>query len=135
MPGKVNPSMCEFLNMVCFRVIGNDVTVLECARSGQLELNVYMPLMAATLIESVHLLTQSLLLFERKCIRGIKAREKRTRENLEKNPIVATALAPVLGYEKTAELVKESLESGIPIRQLLVKKGMLTKEIERLLRI
>jgi aspartate ammonia-lyase len=128
MPGKVNPSMPEMLNMVCFTVIGNDATITEAARSGQLELNVYMPVIAYRLLDSVTILTHAIRAFRKRCVQGIRANEQKMREDAEKNPITATALAPLIGYEKASEIVRLSYQKNIPVRDLLLRMKLATRE-------
>lgn len=128
MPGKINPSIPEMVNMVCFRVIGNDLTVAEAARAGQLDLNVYLPIIAYCLIDSSKLLTQAVAVFEKKCVRGVKANKKRIQEQLEKNPIIATALSPYIGYEKAAEVVSIAYKKGVSIREVVLQKKLLSKK-------
>lgn len=134
MPGKVNPSITEMVNMVCFQVIGNDTAIAEAARSGQLELNVYMPLVAYNLMSSVEILTNAINVFTDKCVKGIKADEKKIKENLEKNPIIATVLSPYIGYEKAADIVKEAYQKNKTVKEILLEKRIFTeRELERLL--
>ncbi len=128
MPGKVNPTIPEMLNMVCFKVIGNDITITEAARSGQLELNVYTPVIAYHLLDSINILTNGVRIFRKKCVQGVKVNEKKIKEYLENNPIIATALAPIIGYEKTAEVIKLSYEKNISVRDLIIKMKLIPKE-------
>lgn len=128
MPGKINPFICEAVNMACFKVIGNDTTISLCAQSGELELNVKMPLLAYSLLESIELLINTVKTFDEKCINGIKANIETCRRNFENSPSLATVLNPYLGYDKSASLVKESLKTGKTIRQLALEKRLLTKE-------
>jgi len=134
MPGKVNPSIPEMVNMVCFQVIGNDATITDAARSGQLELNVYMPIVAHNLVNSIEILTNTINVFTEKCVKGVKPNEKRIKKNLEFNPIIATALSPYIGYEKAAEVVKEAYDRNKTVKELLLEKNLLSeKEIEKIL--
>jgi len=134
MPGKTNPSVPEMVNMVCFQVIGNDSAITEAARSGQLELNVYMPLVAYNLMNSVEILTNAIDVFAEKCIKGIRANEMRTKEYLEKNPIIITALAPYIDYQKAAEIVKEAYAKNKSVKEILLEKKIFTeKEIDKIL--
>jgi len=128
MPGKVNPVMAECLNMICFQVVGNDVTVSLSGQAGQMELNVMTPVMAYNILNEISLLTNYLWVFEKKCVRKIKANEKRCREYLELNPSLATLLSPKIGYLQAAEIAKESFKKGISVEELVVKKRILTKE-------
>lgn len=134
MPGKINPTIPEMINMVCFQVIGNDAAITEAARSGQLELNVYMPLVAYNLMNSVEILTNAINIFTEKCVKGIKANEKKIKEHLEKNPIIVTALTPYIGYQKAAEIAKEAYEKNKTIKEILLEKRLFTeREIDKIL--
>lgn len=127
MPGKVNPSMAEALNMVGFQMIGNDTVITLAAQAGQLELNVMMPVINYNLLQSIYLLTHVVRVFTEKCVRGIVADEARCRELAERTLGLATILNPVIGYEAAARIAKESLASGRSIRDLVVEKGILSK--------
>jgi aspartate ammonia-lyase len=134
MPGKVNPVMPEVLNEVCFKVIGNDVTVALAAHSGLLQLNAYEPVEAIAIMESQGLLFKTLPLFRTKCIEGITANENVLKTYITRSIGIVTALNPVLGYEKTTELAKEALQSGKGILELIREKKLLTEEeIKKLL--
>ena len=128
MPGKVNPVMAECLNMVCFQVMGHDATVAMAAQAGQMELNVMMPVLAYNLNQEITLLTNMLKAFEEKCVSGIKADEERCRGYADQSTQVATALNPVIGYEKAAEVVKMALKDGKTVRQVVLEKKILTDE-------
>jgi aspartate ammonia-lyase len=134
MPGKVNPVMPELMNEVCFKVMGNDLTVTLAAHSGLLQLNAYEPIEAIAIMESQGLLFKSLPLFRTKCIDGITANEKILKKYIDESVGIVTALNPVLGYEKTTELAKEALQSGKGILQLIREKKLLTEDqIKKLL--
>jgi len=136
MPGKYNPVMAECLDMIGFQIIGNDTTVALAAQAGQLELNVMTPVMTFNILASISLLTNYLPVFQERCVEGIKAHEDRCRAYLELNPILVTFLAPKLGHLKAAEIAKEALEKKMPIRDIVVMKGILSKEeAEELLKI
>jgi len=128
MPGKVNPALAEMLNMVCFHVIGADACIAYCTQAGQLELNVMMPIMAVHLLFALTVMTNGVRAFTDRCVRGITADEEMCRYWLDRNVIIATALNPHIGYMRAAELVKESLATGRPVRELAVAKGYLTEE-------
>jgi fumarate hydratase class II len=125
MPGKVNPSMAEMLNMVCFQVMGNDLTALTATQAGQLELNVMMPVIAHNLLQSIHILTTSVRVFTERCVRGVTANVERCRDWVEHSAALATALNPYLGYSTVAEIVKEFVRTGRPIRQIVVDRGLM----------
>jgi aspartate ammonia-lyase len=134
MPGKVNPSLAECMNMICFSVIGNDTTVSFSAHAGQFELNVMLPGMLKAVLDSTDMLTNFLPIFSVNLIDGLTANQSKLRENIENSPVIVTLLAPKIGYQKSAELFKESLKTGKTIRELVVSKKLLTnKEVNSLL--
>ncbi|HSB94122.1 MAG TPA: aspartate ammonia-lyase [Flavitalea sp.] len=134
MPGKVNPVMPELMNQVCFKVIGNDVTVSIASQDGLLQLNAYEPVVAVAIMESQALFYKSLPLFRKNCIDGITGNKKVMDQYIERSVGIVTALNPVLGYEKTTELAKEALSSGKGILQLIREKKLLTEaQIKKLL--
>jgi aspartate ammonia-lyase len=126
MPGKVNPSIAEMLNMVCFEVIGNDVTVMMAAQASQLELNVMMPVIAYDLTQSLKILTNAVGVFNERLVKGVRANEERCSALLEKSAGIALALNPFIGYEKAAEVAKEALARGVPLRQVVLERGLLS---------
>jgi aspartate ammonia-lyase len=128
MPGKVNPSMPEMLNMVCFQVIGNDAAVSLAVQAGQLELNVMMPLMAYDLLFSIEILKNALRVFTDLCVKGIQADRDKCRRYAEMSMSLATALNPVVGYAKAAEIVKEALKTGKTIVETITANKVLTDE-------
>ena len=128
MPGKVNPSMLECMNQVLFHIIGADTAIALATQAGQLELNVMMPLMAFEILFSIDILKNFLPVFVEKCIRGIEADRKRCEEYYISSPSLATALNPLIGYARAAEIAKESAKSGKPIPQLLREKKLLSEE-------
>lgn len=128
MPGKVNPSMVEMINMVCYQVIGCDTTVLMSAQAGQLELNVMMPVVSFNLIHELEILRTAIDVFVRFCVSGITANAERCQYYAENSTSVVTVLNPHIGYLAAAEIAKEYIKSGKPIRQLVLEKGLLTKE-------
>jgi len=134
MPGKVNPSIAEMVNQVCFQVLGLDTTVAMAAEAGQLELNVMMPVMTHNVVFAMTLLTNAAHVFADRCIRGIEADEAQCAHWLERSPALVTALAPKLGYAESAKLAKEAVASGLTVKELVVKKGLLKgKELEEVL--
>lgn len=134
MPGKVNPVMAEMLNMVCFEVIGNDLTITMAAQAGQLELNVMMPVIAYDLTQSQIILTNAIRSFTERLVKGIRANVERSQELLEKSAGIALALNPFIGYDKAAEVAKEALARGIPLRQVVLEKKLLSeKELDEIL--
>jgi fumarate hydratase class II len=134
MPGKVNPVMAEMLNMVMFQVMGNDLTVMLAAQAGQLELNVMMPVIAHNLFQSMDILIGGIRAFTDRCVRGLKANREKAEGWLAKNAILVTALNPVIGYLKGAEVAKEAMATNRTIREVVIEKGYLTpEEADRLL--
>ena len=134
MPGKVNPSIPEMVNQVCVQVIGCDTTVCAAAEAGQLELNVMMPVMAWNALHSSTILRNAMTAFRSRCVEGIEADAERCRELLERSTAVATALSPYIGYAKTAEIAKTSVETGRPIRELVLEQGLMdARQLDRIL--
>jgi len=133
MPGKVNPVMAEMLNMVMFQVMGNDHALFLGAQAGQLELNVMMPLIGYNMIQNIKLLKNSLRLFTKRCVQGIKPQTGKCHSFFENTLGLATALNPIVGYSAAAEIVKESMKTGRSIKQLVLDRKLLTsKEFDRL---
>ena len=128
MPGKVNPVMAEMVGMVCFQVLGNDLTVATASQAGQLELNVMMPVIAHNLLFTMQILTAATRVFAERLVAGVEANEDMAAHWLERSPALVTALAPRIGYEKAAALAKEAVERDVSIRQLVEEKKMLTAE-------
>ncbi len=128
MPGKVNPVLCEAVTQVGAQVIGNDAAVAFSGSQGNFELNVFMPVMARNLLESIELVSKVSVLFADRCVAGITADVERCRTNAESSPAIATSLNPYLGYERTAQLIKESQRTGTPIRALVQASGEVSEE-------
>jgi len=134
MPGKINPSMLEMMNMVCYQVIGCDQVVCSAAQAGQLELNVMMPVVAYNLLFMIEIFGRALGQLDKKCIRGIKPNIDRCREYATKSLGMATALSAYMGYAGASEIAKESLRSGKPLVDLIREKKLFTeKQIEEIL--
>jgi fumarate hydratase class II len=125
MPGKVNPSVPEMVNQVCYQVIGCDAAILAAADAGQLELNVMMPVMAWNALHAAAILTQAMRVLQTRCVEGIKADEARCRELLDRSTALATALSPYIGYAETADIAKTSVQTGRTIRELVRERGLL----------
>ncbi|HEX7594556.1 MAG TPA: aspartate ammonia-lyase [Anaerolineae bacterium] len=128
MPGKVNPVLAEMLNMACYQVMGNHLTVSLAAAAGQLELNVMMPIIAYNVFQTMDILIHAVDAFTTKCVVGITANREKAEGWLAKSTVLVTALNPVIGYLKAAEVAKESLARNVPIRQVVIEKGYLTAE-------
>ena len=134
MPGKVNPSIAEMVNMVCYQALGNDVTVAAASEAGQLELNVMMPVIAHNLLFTMLLLTNASRVLAERCVAGIEADREQCEHWLERSPALVTALAPKIGYAEAAKLANEALAKKVTVRQLVVEKGVLKgKDLEEVL--
>ena len=134
MPGKVNPSIPEMVNQVCYQVFGCDMTVFTAGEAGQLELNVMMPVMAWNAVHSSIILRQSMLSLRTRCVNGIEADAARCRELMDRSTAVATALSSYIGYAATAEIAKESVRTGKPIRQIVLERKLMDPEqLDRIL--
>lgn len=128
MPGKVNPSVPEMVNQVCFQVMGCDTTIMMACEAGQLELNVMMPVIAWNAIHSSTILRQAMKALTLLSVDGIVANERRARELLDRSTATTTALSPYIGYAATAEIAKEAVETGRLIRDLVLERGLLDKD-------
>jgi aspartate ammonia-lyase len=134
MPGKINPSIAEMVNMVCFQVLGNDVTIAAAAEAGQLELNVMMPVIAHNVLQSMIILRNASMVFAEKTVKGIEANEEMCAYWLERSAALATALAPQIGYKRAAELSKQSVKENVLIRDLVRREKVLPEsEIDEVL--
>jgi aspartate ammonia-lyase len=134
MPGKVNPSVAEMVNMVCFQSIGNDVTIAAAAEAGQLELNVMMPVIAHNLFLTLGILASASRVLAERCVEGIEADRAMAAHWLDRSPALVTALAPKIGYAEAAKLAKEAVEQNLSVRELLLRKGILKgKELDEIL--
>ncbi|MDD4342098.1 MAG: aspartate ammonia-lyase [Kiritimatiellae bacterium] len=127
MPGKVNPSICEAVNMVCIQVQGLDHAVAVACGAGQLELNTHMPLIGANTLQEAKLLSAAARILAENCIVGLLANAATCRHNLERSAGLATLLNPQLGYDRVAQLVTEGLATGKPLRELVIEKGLMTE--------
>jgi fumarate hydratase class II len=125
MPGKVNPVMSEAMMMVCARVMGNHTTITVAGSRGNFELNVMMPVLAQALLESINLLANIATAFADKCVAGIEVNTERAKELLEKNPSIATALNPYIGYDAASVVAKEAAKRGVSVRDVVAEKGLL----------
>jgi len=128
MPGKVNPVLAEMLNMACYQVMGDHLTVSLAAAAGQLELNVMMPIIAYNLFQMMDILIHAVDAFTTKCVVGITANREKAEGWLAKSTVLVTALNPVIGYLKAAEVSKEAMARNVTIRQVVLEKGYLTTE-------
>ena len=136
MPGKVNPVIPEMVMQVSAQVIGNDNTITFSSSNGNFELNTMLPVMAHNLLESIELLTTSTDVFEKKLIHNLEANTEKLDENIQKNSILVTALVPVIGYDKSAEVAKEAMSQNKTIKEVLIEKNLISsEEIDELLNI
>ena len=134
MPGKVNPSIAEMVNQVCYQALGLDVTVAMAAEAGQLELNVMMPVITHNIVFALMIVGNATRVFAERCIEGVTADAAQCAHWLERSPALVTALAPKLGYAEAAKLAKEAVATGLTVRQLVVERGILKgKELEDVL--
>jgi fumarate hydratase, class II len=134
MPGKVNPSIAEMVNQVCYQALGLDTTVALAAEAGQLELNVMMPVMAHNIVFMLIIVGNASAVLAERCVDGIEADEAQCAYWLERSPALVTALAPKIGYAEAAKLAKEAVASGLSVRELVMKKKLLEgEELEKVL--
>ena len=135
MPGKVNPTQCEAMTMVCTRVFGNDTTVAVAASQGHFELNVFKPVIAYAALQSIRLLADAANSFTDHCVIGIRANEPRIRELMQNSLMLVTALTPHIGYDKAAQIAKAAHKNGTTLREEAVKLGFVSaQEFDRLVR-
>jgi len=133
MPGKVNPTQCEALTMVCCRVFGNDTTVAVAASQGHFELNVFKPVIAYAVLQSIRLLADAAVSFTDHCVAGIRANEPRIRDLMERSLMLVTALAPRIGYDKAAQIAKAAHANGSTLREEAIRLGFVSgEEFDRL---
>jgi fumarate hydratase class II len=125
MPGKVNPVMSEMLMQVAAQVIGNDATVTWSGANGNFELNVMMPVMTHALLQSIEILANGAEAFRERCVEGLEANAERTRELVERNAIIVTALNPHIGYDAGARIAKEAVKTGRSVRELVLEQGLM----------
>ena len=134
MPGKVNPSIPEMVNQVCFQVFGCDTTIMTAGEAGELDLNVMMPVIAWNALHAQRILTNAMKTLRERTVDGIKANRERARELLDRSTAMATALSPYIGYAATADLAKTSVATGRTIRELALERGLLTAaDLDRIL--
>jgi fumarate hydratase class II len=128
MPGKVNPTQCEALTMLCCQVMGNDVAISIGGAAGNFELNVFKPLIAHNFLQSVRLLADGMQSFDRHCVQGISANRQRIAELMERSLMLVTALVPHIGYDKAAEIAKRASREGSTLKQAALDLGFVTAE-------
>ena len=134
MPGKVNPSIAEMVNQVCYQALGLDTTVALASEAGQLELNVMMPVIAHNIVFALMIVGNASRVLAERCVAGIEADEVQCAYWLERSPALVTALAPKIGYAEAAKLAKEAIATGLTVKELVMKKGILQgRELEEVL--
>ena len=134
MPGKVNPSIPEMVNQVCYQVYGCDATIHAAADGGQLELNVMMPVIAWNALHASRILRQAMTVLQERCVSGIEPDRERCCELMDRSTAVATALSPHIGYAATAEIAKLAVSSGRPVREIVRERRLLPdEELDRIL--
>jgi len=134
MPGKVNPSIAEMVNQVCYQALGLDTTVAMAVEAGQLELNVMMPVITHNIVFSLMIVGNATRVFSERCVEGITADEAQCAHWLERSPALVTALAPKIGYAEAAKLAKEAIATGLTVKQLVTERGILKgRELEEIL--
>ncbi|WP_249872060.1 class II fumarate hydratase [Oceanobacillus saliphilus] len=133
MPGKVNPAILEMTHMVCCQVIGYEAAIATAGIAGQLEINVMMPFIAHAFLESIELLSNTISTLVTKCISGIQGNEEICNKYMHESLALVTALSPIMGYDRAAEIGKQADEKNITIKQILQEKNLLTREIEKAL--
>jgi fumarate hydratase class II len=135
MPGKVNPTQCEALTMVCCRIFGNDTTMTVAGSQGHLELNVYKPVLAYCMLQSIRLMADAARSFTDHCVVGIEADEARIHELMERSLMLVTALAPAIGYDRAAQIAKAAHANGTTLREEALRLGAVTAaQFDRLVR-
>lgn len=127
-PGKVNPTQCEALNMVCAQVFGNDVTISYAASQGILQLNIYMPVISYNFIQSIRILSDMIVSFTKNCAQGIKPNKEKMKEYLDKTLMVSMALVPLIGYDKATQIIKAARDQDITLKEAAMKSGYISEE-------
>jgi aspartate ammonia-lyase len=128
MPGKINPVIPEVVNQVAFLVIGHDATICAAAEAGQMELNAFEPVLFYQLFESLTAMKNAVDTFIVNCVKGIRANVTQCKNNVEKSAGIVTAMAPYIGYQRSAFIAKESLATGMPVRQIILRDQIMTEE-------
>ncbi|MDC2983947.1 class II fumarate hydratase [Candidatus Pelagibacter sp.] len=134
MPGKVNPTQCEAVTMVCAKIIGNHTGITVAGSHGHFELNVFKPLIAYNILQSIDILSDSVKNFSLYCVQGIKANKKKIKEHLDNSLMLVTALAPKIGYDNAAKIAKRALKNGTKLKKEAIKSGLVNeKEYDKLI--
>jgi fumarate hydratase, class II len=135
MPGKINPTQCEAATMVCCQVFGNNTTVTVAASQGNFELNVYKPVIAFAILQSIRLLADVAISFADNCVSGIRADQARIRALMQRSLMLVTALAPHIGYQRAAEIAKAAHAAGTTLREEAIRLGYVSAaEFDRIVR-
>ena len=128
MPGKVNPTQCESITMIAVQVMGNDATIGMAASQGNFQLNVFLPVTAYNFLQSARLLTDGILSFEQRCVRGIKANKEKMNENLHRSLMLVTSLNPYIGYENAAKVAKKAYKENLSLKEACLQLGFMSEE-------
>ena len=128
MPGKVNPTQCEAVTMVCAKVIGNHTGITVAGSHGHFELNVFKPLIAYNILQSIDILADSVKNFSLYCVNGIKANKKKIKEHLDNSLMLVTALAPKIGYDNAAKIAKSALKNNTKLKEEAIKSGLISEK-------
>ena len=128
MPGKVNPTQCEAVTMVCVKVIGNHTGISIAGSHGHFELNVFKPLIAHNILQSIDLLADSVKNFSLYCVKGIKANKSKIKDHLDNSLMLVTALAPRIGYDNAANIAKKALKNNTKLKEEALKTGMISEK-------
>jgi len=128
MPGKVNPTQCEAMTMICLQVMGNHTSISMAGSQGHLELNVFKPLIAYNVLQSITILSDGIKSFEKNCVKGIQSDEKRIKEHIDNSLMLVTALTPNIGYDKASEIAKKAHKNGTTLREEALKSGCISEE-------
>ena len=128
MPGKINPTQCEAVTMVCVKVIGNHTGITLAGTHGHFELNVFKPLIAHNILQSIDILADSIKNFSLFCVKGIKANKKKIKEHLDNSLMLVTALAPHIGYDNSAKIAKKALKNNTTLKEEAIKSGLITEK-------
>ena len=128
MPGKVNPTQSEAVTMVCVKVIGNHTGITIAGSQGQFELNVFKPLIAHNILQSIDLISDSSKNFAKYCVKGIKANKEKIKKDLDNSLMLVTALAPIIGYDKAANIAKKALKNNTTLKTEIIKSGLMTEK-------
>ena len=128
MPGKVNPTQSEAVTMVCVKVIGNHTGITIAGSQGQFELNVFKPLIAHNILQSIDLISDSSKNFAKYCVKGIKANHKKIKKDLDSSLMLVTALAPKIGYDKAANIAKKALKNNTTLKEEIINSGLMDEK-------